>query len=193
MSRPSRWLIACVVLTYLSACDPFAARAADVDDPQTFGEGDLSFDYPGNWKISTERETVESFSMVSHTLEPRWGNSLVVVQVFRPGLEIEFEKLLADFWQGMSDSLAGSLIEKRPVDGKDSVEIHHDLLSESREGRRIRFAVEVLGESTVSTVDIYLASLDDRTIVVYAQAPDDELSQARPGFEQIMGTMKISR
>ncbi len=193
MSRLSRWLLACLLLTAVAACDPFAARKADVDNPQTFGEGDLSFDYPGNWKIESERETVESFSIVSHTLEPRWGNALVVVQVFTPGVEIEFEQLLSDFRQGMRESFAGSLIEDRQIDGQDSVEVHHDLIGESRPGRRMRFAVEILGESTENTVDIYVANLEDRTVIVYTQAPDDEIAQARPAFEQVMGTMKISR
>jgi len=192
VNRLSLVFAACLALPFAAACDPFAQRAADVDNPQTFGEGDLTFEYPGNWKVETNRETVESFTIVTHNLEPRWGNSIAIVQVFTPGVSIEFDQLLSDFRTGMKESLAGALLEDRQVNGQDSITVEHDLMGSTREGRRMRFAISVLGETTESTVDVYVAELDDRTIIVYTQAPDGDLPQAKPGFEQVMNTLELT-
>lgn len=191
VSRLAALVFAAACLTSVTACDPFAERSPDVEHPQRFGEADLALDYPGNWKVSTERETVEQFSIHTHHFEPKWGNSMVMVQVFTPGLPVDYDQLLTDFRTGMKESMAGSLIEARTIDGQPQVPAHHELLGEQREGRRMKFAIGMLGETVENTVEVYVAELDDRTLIVYTQAPDEDLATARPAFEQILGSISV--
>ena len=47
-------------------------------------------------------------------------------------------------------------------------------------------------ETVDHTVDIYVAQVGDHTVVIYAQAPDEDRAKATPAFDQILDSIKTN-
>lgn len=71
-----------------------------------------------------------------------------------------------------------------------SEDIERELLGQNRPGKRKRFTLSLLGQSLPHTTDMYFAELPERTVVVFVQAPDEDLAKVRPGFEQVLSSLK---
>ncbi len=178
-----------LLLAGATSCELLAGEpAADVANAKRYAGHDIAFDYPGNWKQTEESEVIEGIEMVTITTESP-GSSLAIVQQFRPSVPIELEDVLADFTQGMRESLSEEMGGVVGMTDKAVSPVSHTMLGEPREGRRKQYTLSLLGESADHTVDIYAAELEDRGVIVYIQAADEDRSKAEPGFELVLGSL----
>ena len=191
MRRLRSLLFAALLLPLAVTATGCGEPQAKVNEPLHHSADGLAFDYPGNWKVSVERESIESIELVAVTTESKWGNALTIIQQFKPAVPIDYPTLLDQFIEGMKQSMVGALVEVHEVEGERAVPTHHALLGEEREGLRMRYTLSLAGESLDHTVDMFVATLDDRTIVVFTQVADEDRSKAEPGFEQVMKTLKL--
>lgn len=162
--------------------------AADVANPKRYQGHELAFDYPGNWSQTEESGVIEGIEMVTITAESP-ASSLAIVQQFRPSVPVGLDDVLDDFTQGMRESLQEELGGVVGMTDRSQSTVEHALLGATREGRRKKYTLSLLGESADHTVDMYAAELEDRAIIVYVQAADEDLDKAQPGFELVMGSL----
>jgi hypothetical protein len=182
-------LIAALGLLPAGGCQLLMGEpAADVANPKRFTGHGLAFDYPGNWSQTSETEVIEGIEMATITTESP-GSSLAIVQQFRPSVPIGLDDVLDDFTQGMRESLSEEMGGVVGMTDRSDSAVEHALLGSPREGRRKQYTLELLGEKADHTVDMYAAELDDRAVIVYVQAADEDLEKATPGFELVMGSL----
>ncbi len=183
-------LVASLLATPLG-CGMFGEPTPDLDDKQRYAEHGLSFEYPGNWKTEVEQEQLPGgVSLTSITVSGKRGNAMTIVQQFQPAVPVDYDDLVGEFVVGVREAMPG-FVEARQLDSGDWPTIHRQLFGAEREGRKVRYAIELLGESVPHTVDIYFAELEDRLVVVYAQIPDEDRDKAMPGFNLIMDSIAL--
>lgn len=187
--RVALWSVVALGLGSASGCHLLTGEPdADVANPKHYQGHEVAFDYPGNWSQTEETEVMEGIEMVTISTESP-GSSLAIVQQFRPSVPIGLDDVLDDFTTGMRESLSQELGGVVDMTDRGHSTVEHALLGATREGRRKQYTLDLLGESADHTVDLYAAELEDRAVIVYVQAADEDLAKAKPGFELVMGSL----
>lgn len=182
-------LIGSLLFTPLG-CGFFGEPKPDVTDAQRHTGAGLRFDYPGNWETEVEQEQLDDLTMTMITVTSKHGNAVAIVQQFQPLAEVDPDQIVLDFFEGVREAMPGVADISR-LDGGNAPTIRRQLFGVEREGRKLRYAIKVLGESVPHTVDMFFAQLDDRLIIVYSQIPDDDRDKVMPGFDLIMDSLAL--
>jgi hypothetical protein len=172
------------------ACGMFGEPEPDVATAQRHTSAGLTFEYPGNWKTEVAQEHVEGTTITTITVSSKFGNAVALVQQFQPRADVDRDQVVHDFFAGVRGAVPELATIER-LDGGQAETIHRRLFGESREGRRLRYAIEMLGEKVPHTVDMVFAELDDRLVIVYAQIPDEDRGKALPGFDLVMDSLAL--
>ena len=184
-------LLAPLALATSTGCDLFGEPKPDVANKQTFSGEGLHFDYPGNWESQVERETVEGgVTLTSIFVQAKRGNAMAIVQQFSPAVPVDYDMLVAEFVKGVQEGMPGFASAKQ-LDGGQWPAINRTLVGADRPGRQVHYAAEVLGESVPHTVEIFFVELEDRTVVVYTQVPDEDRGKAVPGFDLLLDSLAM--
>lgn len=190
MDRLRRLVLVGSLLFTPLACGLFGEPKPDIADAQRHTGAGLTFQYPGNWETEVEQDQVNGITVTMITASSKHGNAVAIVQQFQPLPEIDPDQIVLDFFTGIREAIPGVATVTRLDDGVAPT-IHRELLGVEREGRKLRYSIEVLGESVPHTVDMIFAELEDRAIVVYSQIPDEDREKAMPGFDLIMDSLAL--
>jgi hypothetical protein len=63
-------------------------------------------------------------------------------------------------------------------------------LGQERPSHKARFGLTLLDQRVPHTFELTVAQLEDRTLVICVQAPDEDLAVATPGFELIFRSVQ---
>ena len=176
-------------LSIATSCSLFIEPAPNVDQPKTYSDHGVTYDYPGNWKVSEESMNEGGTEITTITVESP-GSTIAIVQVFDSPIDIEMDMLVDEFQKGMSSALSAQFGGIVTVEQRDRVPTERNILGGSREGRKARFDVAILGEKVPHTVDLYGMKLTERTIALYLQAPDEDVEKVKPGFDLVLDTLR---
>lgn len=66
----------------------FSEPKAQVDEPLRYEKDEISFLYPGNWKVAEEVTQENGIELRTINVESA-GNALLMIQSFKPGVEID--------------------------------------------------------------------------------------------------------
>jgi hypothetical protein len=189
MFATGRSLLALALLPSL-ACGFLVEPKADITKPQQYALHGLKFDFPGNWKATTDVSQESGIEMVSVSLESS-GNALQVVQQFRPAIPLDLRDISATFATEMHAETKQMLGGTLDYSNGSSDDVQHVVLGESRPAKRNRFTLSLLGEKVPHTAEIVAIELPDRSLVIYDQAADEDLAAAQPGFALVESTLAI--
>jgi hypothetical protein len=182
-------LIASLLFTPLG-CGMFGEPKPDIAAAQRHTGAGLTFEYPGNWEAEVEQEQLEGMTLTMITVSSKHGNAVAIVQQFQPLPVVDRDQIVQDFYEGITEAVPGVAKINR-LDGGTAATIHRALLGAEREGRKLRYSIEIMGESVPHTVDMIFAELEDRLVIVYSQIPDEDREKAMPGFELIMDSLAL--
>ena len=162
-------LIAAILLT---SC---FEKAADLDSPNTYRSEQLTFQYPGNWKIGFDSE-------VGILCIESPGNAIVTIQTYPPHDKIDVEDLAKTYSAKFNDEI--------PL-GKPAVESFAALENSSGFERfKEKVTHTVLGES-MGHQRIYAGKDDEKyDIFLLFQVPSEDFEKTQPGFDLILESLK---
>jgi hypothetical protein len=190
MDRLRRLVLLGSLLFTPLACGMFGEPKPDIVDAQRHTGAGLTFQYPGNWEIEVEQQPINDITVTMITATSKRGNAVAIVQQFQPLPVVDRDQIVVDFFAGIREAMPGVATIAR-LDGGVAPTIHRELLGAEREGRKLRYSIEVLGESVPHTVDMIFAELEDRLIIVYSQIPDSDREVAMPGFDLVMDSLAL--
>lgn len=179
-------ILAAAAFLAASGCE----RRPDLAHPKTFDEGGLSFVYPGNWKVTTETTAQPAVTIRSITVSTP-GAGVVMIEEFKPALQVEPKQFLDELLQNMNKLAAGKTRGLVTVKSLAPRPVQRHLLGAPRAGLRYRFDMAALGERVPHTVDGYSVALADRSLVFVVQAPDEDLRKVEAGFAQLLDSVAV--
>lgn len=186
--RTVRWLLPLALAAAAPGCGLFFEPTPDVAAAQVYDANGLRFDYPGNWKHEAEVTATDGIETVLVTVEST-GSAIAMVQQFKPAIAIDPDEMLGvlttEMRKAAGEQLAGALDYAQG--GTRSAT--RTMLGGERPVRASSFEVALVGQKVPHTFEVIVAELDDRSIMVFTQAPDEDLATARPGFDQIVGSL----
>lgn len=189
-----RWLASLTLFASLlvgsPACGLLGEPAPDLAGAKSFAVAGLRFEHPGNWETEVEGEQIDDLTLTTITVTSKYGNALAGIQQFQPHIAIDRDQVVLDFFEGVETNTP-AMAEVRRLDGGKAEVITQTLFGSEREGRRLRYTIEVAGESLPHTVDIVIAELEDRSVIVYTQIPDEDRGKATPGFDRITSSLAL--
>jgi hypothetical protein len=158
-----------------SGSSVFPGPAADVDHPQEFADGNMSFSYPGNWRITKNEKTSELESAVH--VQPV-QDSIVILEFFKPVSSMEWHL------QGGIDSML-----ERNEDFAEA-ESFDKWGNFSGIGRRLEGRIKDKSYKAW----LFIAPLsDDQALFVIEMALESAMDKVQPGFELVRKTFKLLR
>lgn len=161
----SYWLAA-------SGSSVFSGPAADVDHPREFAGGNMSFSYPGNWRITKIEKTSDLETEVQ--VQPV-QDSIIILKFLKP--EASMEEHLQGYIAVMLEENKG-LAEAGSFDNWGSL---------SGVGRRLEGRIR---DKPCETW-LFVAPLsDDRALCVLEMAPKSAMDKVQPGIDLIRKTFK---
>lgn len=191
MASALRSILGAATLVVATAgCGFFFEPKPDVGTPNHYAEHGLVFDYPGNWKATTEHEVIEGTDTVMITVESA-GSGIAMVQQFKPAVSIEPDEMLALLTAEMRTAAGEQLGGAMGFQQGSATTTTRKMLGEDRPTRRASFVVSLVGEKVPHTFELVMANLDDRTLVVLQQGPDEDLKTIQPAFDQILSTLAL--
>ncbi len=152
------------------------ARQADTGNPVRFTEGALTFDYPGNWKVSTNDPLGEGRLVMLE--EP--GSALLTVTAFAPGMEVSLKDYGANLKENMTDSTLGLLmnIKSRGV-------------RQENEALELKFTVSVAGVRVPHTQEVTRHVFGNVTVFCMSQVSDEDRHLVQAGFDLVRGSLQV--
>lgn len=169
----------------------FSEPAAEVDAPQHYEKDAISFDYPGNWKVSEESTNENGVELRTINVESA-GNALLMIQSFKPAVEVDLGEHIEITMKAMQDEVGkqvGGLADSTRGEVSD---FQRMFLGETRPGKRAAITITALGEKVPSSVALHGAVLADRTVLLFTTIPDEDRKSVEPGFNQVIDSLKVA-
>lgn len=164
----------------------FGEPQADLSAPLRHAGDGVAFEYPGNWALREEPgEALQTFALESR------GDALMLVQVFRPALEIDLDEHLALTMQTLVADFAARGGGMAEVEPGPVTSFERAWLGERRAARRASIRVAMPGEEADSAIELYAATLPDCAVLVFTMVPDVGRGQAAPGFDRVLDTFAL--
>jgi hypothetical protein len=179
-----------VVLAGTLGCHLLGEPTPNVGSPNHHAANGLDFDYPGNWTLKSEMQNEEGIALYTAEIESS-GNAIAMVQQFEPSVPLEVDQLMVDLTTGMREGAQqefGGVIDY--ADGR-IVDVERTLLGQTRTGKEKQFTLSALGEKLAHTMQVYPVELEDRSLILYMQVPDEDRAKAQPGFDQIYDSIAV--
>lgn len=145
-------------------------KSADINSPKSFSSEQLTFQYPGNWKVEIDSEV--GFLIVQSP-----GDAIVTIQTHPPDDKINVDDL--------AKSYSADFINAVPI-GKTKVESFVALENQSGFERMLeKFDISVLGESTEHHRIYAGKDGEELDLFLLFQSPSEDFEKTKPGFDLI--------
>lgn len=177
MRTISRFALLSLVVM-LSGC---GEPAADVALPEKHHRDGISFQHPGNWKI-TEATVVEGFH---HVMVETPGDALVIVQVFPADGAATLKEYADAFSAAASEEVPFGAVSKSKFAELDP----QDGWSRLKE----TFIIQVLGVKVAHTRLYHARDFGKWSCFVLCQTADEDWPKVEPGFSQIVSSLSITK
>lgn len=195
-AQPSCLLASALAGTLLCAggCDRvigfFSEPKAAVETPQHYEKDAISFDYPGNWKVSEESTNESGVELRTINVESA-GNALLMIQSFKPAVEVDLAEHIEITMSAMQEEV-GKQVGGLADSSRGAVtDFDRVFLGQSRPGKRAAITITALGEKVPSSVALHGAVLEDRTVLLFTTIPDEDRASVEAGFNQVIDSLKV--
>lgn len=155
-----------VCAIFLAGC----ARQADVGNPVRFTEGALTFDYPRNWKITSNEPLGEGRLIM---LEAP-GSALLTITAFAPGADVSLKDYGANLKENMADSTLGLLMSFK-----------NQGVRQDDEALELKFTVSVAGVHVPHTQEVTRHVFGNVTVFCMSQVADEDRQLVQAGFDLV--------
>lgn len=172
----------------------FNEPAADVGSPLQATVGGVSFNYPGNWKLTTSVVNENGVNVEMAEIESA-GSSYVMVQVFNQPIPLdgELDTLLSQGLMAMKSAVNDMSAGLMGASGMDAIQpLTRNMLGAMRNGRQAVVQYTVLNEPLPYRMEIVAATLADRSVLVMFGIAQEDWGSASPGYDQVIDTMVVT-
>jgi hypothetical protein len=187
-------LLSAALLSGCSSCGDvlgfFVEPTPDIDNPKQYARGGITFSYPGNWNL-TQSALAEAGISIDIIEISSQGNAYMAVQVFTPALPLELTEILDETTKVMHEEVSrmtGGLV--RSDDGTTR-DVSRQVLGAVRPGLERQVTIEVLGERTPHTIEVYGAEFAAISVVVISSAADEDLHKIGPGYALVLDSLAV--
>lgn len=167
------WILICLALAVgFTGCE----RQADSANPVHFKEGTLAFDYPANWKVTSNDPLGEGRLVILGGP----GSVLVTIAAFSPGVAVSLEDYGRMIKENMTDSALGILLRMKPQEGHTE-----------RESMEFRFTVSIGSVHVPHTQVLTRHVFGDATLFCMSQVADEDRHLVQAGFDLVRDSLNI--
>ncbi len=149
-------------------------RSPDLESPKIYNSEQITFQYPGNWKVSMD-------SGIGHLTLETPGDAIVIVQTHPAEPQLELEKLAKAFSE--------EFLKETPI-GEMKVDSFTEQENELGYQRFLeKFSISLLGES-IDHHRIYAGKETElHDLFLIFQSPSEDFEKTKPGFDLILKTL----
>lgn len=170
----------------------FSEPKAQVDEPLRYEKDEISFLYPGNWKVAEEVTQENGIELRTINVESA-GNALLMIQSFKPGVEIDLGEHI-ELTMGAMQEEVGKQVGGLADSTRGSVtDFEREFLGATRAGKKAAITITALGEKVPSSVALIGAVLEDRTVLLFTTIPDEDRESVEAGFDQVISSLKLGK
>ena len=153
-------------------------KTADLDSPQSYSSQHITFQYPGNWKITMN-------SGIGHLTLETPGDAIVIlqpIQINQPGQKFDLTN--------QAKAFSENFIKETPI-GEITVDSFTDLEDQSGYQRILeKFHMSLLGEQ-IAHHRLYAGKdIVSHYHLLIFQVPSEDFEKTKPGFELILKTLQ---
>ena len=157
-------------------------RAANVQEPLDYRKAGLSFQYPGNWKVTQDMKALGTH----HLTVDSPGNAIMIIHIFP--VDGDESKKLKAYVDDFSD-----LAKAEAPAGSFGPSAFTDPVREGRyESITERFSVSVPGQAVPHVRTYRRAVVGEKVCFLIAQVAEEDLAKVQPGFEQICKSFRYT-
>ncbi|GAA6151975.1 hypothetical protein NBRC116587_13940 [Pseudoteredinibacter isoporae] len=170
-------------LIFTSALMGCSEQHPDLDNPMTFQQDSLSFEYPGNWKIQENRRDEHGWHI---NLESP-GTALVSLTIFDATNTISAEEYAESVMEGLQSTFDGFItVDKKTV---------ADKVTKTGEALHIISYYYTMDIATIKVPHIQrhrkLMS-DSQSLYMMTQVPIEDKALTSPGFKLIIRSLTLA-
>lgn len=189
-------LLMASTLVGLTGCERvmgfFSEPTAQVDEPLRYEKDEISFQYPGNWKVAEEVTQENGIELRTINVESA-GNALLMIQSFKPGVEIDLAAHI-ELTMGAMQEEVGKQVGGLADSTRGSVtDFEREFLGARRAGKKAAITITALGEKVPSSVALLGAVLEERTVLLFTTIPDEDRKSVEAGFDQVIESLKVGK
>jgi hypothetical protein len=170
-------LVLLLAVVGLSGCE----RKARTDKPKHYDRQGVSFNYPGNWKIAEDSSELGIRSIEIETP----GDAILIIQVYPAPLDDDLRTQAATFAEAMREEGTGLVSIGPSKSGTVKKWRGYERLSE-------KFTISAAGEAVVHKRAFLRKKVGDKQLFCIAQVASEDSHLVQPGFEQVLGSIRIT-
>ena len=166
------------LMAILLLCTGCGEEGARTDQPRTYSQAGLSFEYPENWAV-TKDETQEG---LRYLFVESPGDAILIIQLYNAGNAMGIRDYAAAFAQSAkAETPVGTLVDLAP--GRVVQSGGFEMLTAP-------FSISLLGEMVPHTRTFRRKRVADRTCFIVSQVADEDRPKVDAGFELIASTFQ---
>jgi hypothetical protein len=179
------------IIVLLSACSSSTSEP-DLSSPNVYQHDNVTFSYPGNWKI-TEEDTEEDEGVEYHSIIiDSSHDGVYMLQFTQPEIDLALEQYADDYISDLLGDVEESSMQLVQGEANEEAEpIQAQILGEVREGLSRKFSVSILGEKIPYHATFYKFNHQRHSIFLLNSVPAEEWEMTKAGVEFIYKTLKM--
>ena len=176
-----------IATTALLACESKPTPVADLARPATWDGHGLTFQHPGNWKVSvSEMEKTDTLPDSRMIVLRGTADFFISVQIFDERVELD----LPSYAKASVESVSARL--KAPSTMGAQAAVSREVLGESREGIEQQFTLAPAGKPVMNMVaEMFAMGVGAATVVVTVQADRGVRQSGAGGFDLVLDSLAV--
>lgn len=154
-------------------------KTAQVGKAKTYQEDRVQFQYPGNWKVTSDSETANVRGIIVETA----GAALVLVQIYPADLPLEIAEFARQFSKQAQKETIQIASWREPS----------YTAAEETQGYKVvteRASIALLGAEVPHTRRYHQKQFGDKIVFIIVQVADEDEHLVRAGFDQILQSFR---
>lgn len=176
-------IIKLLIVTVYIALVGCSENEADIDGKKRYEQDGVSFDFPGNWKITDDVEEGGYRYLFVETP----GDAIVKIKIYSNDQSFS----LSEFVELDIESLKSEMPYLFKLDEKSEiVKIQKTIGNKTLDGYKFQFNLSVLGINVPHVQEYYMFKSDSESAYILNQVAVEDLDKVEAGFSQILGSFK---
>lgn len=155
-------------------------QPATVDEPKSYTQDGLSFDYPGNWRVTEDNQEKGVRDLSIETP----GNALMIIQIYSEDCAVEILEFAKLFARATKKSAPIGNISDSEYDSVSEFSGYEELTE--------RLTVTMLGQQLPYTREYWMKSFSERVCYIIASVTDEEQSLVAEGFDLVVSSLEYT-
>lgn len=177
-SRSFAWLL--VLMLVAVACE----QNADVQNPQSYSGENFEFQYPGNWKVTDDRQT----DYGNYIIIESPGDAIFIIRAYSKSDAVALEDFVTSFSEQAQEATSVGTVESVRV-----IPIEKEIGGVPIDGIRERVIISLLGEEVPHRRTYFAIERTEQVVFLIAQTAEEHIPLVTDGFELIWRTFTMKR